>query len=112
VARIVRRPRKRASQSCVKLSALGAEVKTIAEWTTSLGQRSPTLEHLGLVLAAVMQATAALATEIYEVCEYGPGHHGGSNLIDVAGLAILRPKADQIDGIRPVPERYLTALND
>jgi len=37
----------------------------------------------GLVVEAIMQATAALECEIWEVMVYGPRHHLGSNGIDV-----------------------------
>jgi hypothetical protein len=38
--------------------------------------------HRGYVTGAIMQATAALECEIWEVMVYGPGHHLGSNGID------------------------------
>lgn len=38
--------------------------------------------HRAWVVGAVMQATAALECEIWEVMVYGPGHHLGSNGTD------------------------------
>lgn len=39
--------------------------------------------HRGFVVGAIMQSTAALECEIWEVMIYGPGHHLGSNGIDL-----------------------------
>ena len=47
-------------------------------------------EHQGHVLAAVMQAVAALEAEIYEVIVHGPGHHLGSTRIDTAARDLLK----------------------
>lgn len=66
--------------------------------------------HRSLVIGAIMQATAALECEIWEVMVYGPGHHLGSNGIDTDALAFLAPIADQIDG-KSVLERYRTVLD-
>lgn len=46
-------------------------------------------EHHGYVLAAVMQAVAALEAEVYEVIVHGPGHHLGSNCIDIDSRELL-----------------------
>lgn len=57
-----------------------------------------------------MQATAALESEIWEVMTYGPGHHLGSNGIDVAARNILSPLAEILDD-QSVLERYQLVLH-
>jgi hypothetical protein len=66
--------------------------------------------HRGFVVGAVMQATAALECEIWEVMVYGPGHHLGSNGIDAKARDLLAPLAETIDGER-VLERYWLVLH-
>ncbi len=66
--------------------------------------------HRGFVIGAIMQATAALECEIWEVMNYGPGHHLGSNGIDVLAQEFLAPAAEAIDG-RSVLERYGLVLH-
>ncbi len=66
--------------------------------------------HRGLVVGAIMQATAALECEIWEVMIYGPGHHLGSNGIDVEARDFLAPIAEVIDG-QSVLERYGMVLH-
>jgi hypothetical protein len=66
--------------------------------------------HRGLVVGAIMQATAALETEIWEVMRYGPGHHLGSGGVDEAGRALLTPIADVIDAT-DVLSRYNVVLH-
>jgi hypothetical protein len=61
--------------------------------------------HRGFVIGAIMQATAALECEIWEVMIYGPGHHLGSNGIDVQARDFLAPAAEVLDG-ENVLERY------
>lgn len=65
--------------------------------------------HLSYVLGAIMQATAALEAEIWEVMVYGPGHHLGSNGTDLAAKVVLSPKAKNIDRKR-VTQRYQQVL--
>jgi hypothetical protein len=68
--------------------------------------------HRGLVIGAIMQATAALECEIWEVMVYGPGHHMGSNGIDKEALDFLAPLAEMIDGKSvSVLERYRLVLH-
>jgi hypothetical protein len=66
--------------------------------------------HRGYVVGAIMQATAALECEIWEVMVYGPGHHLGSNGIDSEARNFLAPVADLIDG-ESVLERYNVVLH-
>jgi hypothetical protein len=66
--------------------------------------------HRGVVVGAIMQATAALECEIWEVMIYGPGHHLGSNGIDVGSRDFLAPAAEVIDG-EGVLERYRLVLH-
>lgn len=66
--------------------------------------------HRGFVVGAVMQATAALECEIWEVMIYGPGHHLGSDGIDVEARDFLSPTAEVIDG-KSVLERYQIVLH-
>jgi hypothetical protein len=66
--------------------------------------------HRGYVIGAIMQGTAALEAEIWEVKVYGPGHHLGSNGIDFQALDLLAPLADVIDGEK-VLDRYRLVLH-
>jgi hypothetical protein len=53
--------------------------------------------HRAHVVGSIMEATAALESEIWEVMVHGPGHHGGSTKIDHAGARLLSPLADTVD---------------
>ena len=66
--------------------------------------------HRGYVVGAIMQATAALECEIWEIMVYGPGHHLGSNGIDCEARDVLAPVAEVIDG-ESVLERYVLVLH-
>lgn len=66
--------------------------------------------HRGFVVGAIMQATAALECEIWEVMVYGPGHHLGSNGIDCEARDFLVPAAEVIDR-ESVLERYGLVLH-
>jgi hypothetical protein len=68
------------------------------------------IAHRGYVVGVIMQATAALEGEIWEVMVYGPGHHLGSNGIDAQARDFLAPVADVIDG-ESVLERYQLVLH-
>jgi hypothetical protein len=68
------------------------------------------IEHRGLVIAAVMQSVAALEAESWEVTSFGPGHHLGSNGIDVQALNFLQPLAGIIDR-ESVLNRYWMILH-
>jgi hypothetical protein len=54
-------------------------------------------EHRAYIVAAIMQSVAALEAEIWEVLYYGPGHHLGSNGVDLNARNLLRPQAEEID---------------
>lgn len=66
--------------------------------------------HRGFVVGAIMQGTAALECEIWEVMVYGPGHHLGSNGIDSEARNFLAPVADVVDD-ESVLERYRVVLH-
>lgn len=66
--------------------------------------------HRGFVVGAIMQATAALEYEIWEIMIYGPGHHLGSDRIDREARDFLAPMAEVIDG-ESVLERYGLVLH-
>lgn len=68
------------------------------------------IAHRGCVVGAIMQATAALEGEIWEVMVYGPGHHLGSNGLDSEARDFLAPVADVIDG-ESVLDRYQLVLH-
>jgi hypothetical protein len=68
------------------------------------------VKHRSLVIGAIMQATAALECEIWEVMVYGPGHHLGSNGIDTEARDILAPIAEMIDG-EGILDRYHIVLH-
>ena len=67
-------------------------------------------EHRACVVSAIMQSVAALETEIYEICYYGPGSHLGSNGTDIAARDYLRPRAEMIDRHGDVLSRYCFVL--
>jgi hypothetical protein len=66
--------------------------------------------HRGYAVGSIMQATAVLECEIWEVMVYGPGHHLGSNGTDVAAREFLAPMADLIDREGPLT-RYRRVLH-
>ena len=68
------------------------------------------IEHRGLVVGAIMQSTAALECEIWEVVAYGPGHHLGSDRTDGIARDFLAPIADVIDR-QKLLERYWMVLH-
>jgi hypothetical protein len=65
-------------------------------------------EHRGCVAAAVMESVAALEAEIYEVIVHGPGHHRGSNHVDLQGRDRL--KSINLKRRARVVERYASVL--
>jgi hypothetical protein len=68
------------------------------------------IAHRGYVVGAIMQATAALEAEIWEVTAHGPGHHLGSDNLDREGRDILVPQAKKIDK-KPALLRYEEVLS-
>ena len=83
------------------------EIETSADASGSEELRS---EHGACVVGAVTQAAAALEAEISEVLIHGPGHHLGSNGVDVPARDFLLPLADTIDG-EPTLRRYDLVLH-
>ena len=69
------------------------------------------LEHRSLVVSAIMQAAAGIEAEIAEVAMYGPGHHLGSNGVDVVARDFLQPLAEVIDDQNPALRRYALVLH-
>jgi hypothetical protein len=67
-------------------------------------------EHRACVVASITQSVAALEAEISEVMDHGPGHHLGSNSIDVNGRDFLHPLSDMIDRERTL-DRYELVLH-
>jgi len=55
-------------------------------------------EYRAYVVSTVFQCAAALESEIAEITEYGPGHHLGSNGVNLPARDFLQPLADVIDG--------------
>lgn len=68
------------------------------------------VEHRGLVCAVVMQCTAALESETFEVCVHGPGSYLGSNGIDRKAQEFLAPLVDVVDK-RDVIRRFELILH-
>ena len=68
------------------------------------------VRHRAFVSAAVMQAVAALESEASEILIHGPGHHLGSNGVDLAARDFLAPVADMVDSL-PVLERFEKVLH-
>ena len=69
-----------------------------------------TVAHRGFVVGAIMQSTAALECEVWELTAYGHGHHLGSNGTDTAARDFLVPIAEVIDS-QSVLERYQLVLH-
>lgn len=63
------------------------------------------MEHRAYVAGAIMQATAALESEVSQIVMYGPGQHLGTNRTDLEAKKFLAPLADKIDSA-PVVRRY------
>jgi hypothetical protein len=81
---------------------LGA--KYFAEQAAALEQESGVTEnvrmqHQAYVAAAIMQSTAALESEVWQITRYGPGQHLGSNETDLEGQRLLDPIKDEIDSM-------------
>ena len=67
-------------------------------------------EHRSFVVSTVIQCAAALESEAAEILLHGPGHHLGSNGIDVPARDFLKPLADVIDD-EPTLHRYELILH-
>ena len=67
-------------------------------------------EHLSYVVSAVVQCAAALESEISEITLHGPGHHLGSNRLDVVARDFLEPLMDVIDD-QSTLQRYELVLH-
>jgi len=67
-------------------------------------------EHRSLVVAAIMQSSAALETELSEIVVHGPGCHLGSNGIDHNAQKFLAPLEPLIDKQSGVLNRWQTLL--
>jgi hypothetical protein len=79
------------------------------EYTQASPDQSTLTEHLGLVTSAIMQSTAAVEAASAEVIMHGPGHHLGSNGIDVEAHKLLEPCAKRIEKL-PTIEGYKEIL--
>jgi hypothetical protein len=69
------------------------------------------MDHRSCVVSAVMQAAAAIESEVAEVAVHGPGHHLGTNGVDADARAFLQPLAEVIDDQNPALERYALVLH-
>lgn len=58
-----------------------------------------------------MQSAAAVEAESAEVLIHGPGHHLGSNGVDIASREFLAPLAEMIDRQQEPLERYQVILH-
>lgn len=86
-------------------SALAMENRPIDSLTDS-----DQAAHRAYVVAAVIQTTASLEGEISEVLRYGPGHHLGSDRVDLSAQKVLFPLAEMLDE-QPVLRRYDLVLH-
>jgi hypothetical protein len=91
----------RYSFTAQNLCASAIFARRCEEIETDCGSAFPPEEsftaHRGLVVAAIMQSTAAVEAESSEITMHGPGHHLGSDRTDHAALKFLRPLTDVID---------------
>jgi hypothetical protein len=67
-------------------------------------------EHRSYVVSTVIQCAAALESEVAEILLHGPGHHLGSNGLDVSARDFLQPLAELIDQ-EPTLHRYELILH-
>jgi hypothetical protein len=92
-------------------AALFAQDAARIERSTHADLDSPDVaRHKSCVASAIMQSSAALESELWEVCVHGPGHHLGSNGIDHAAREYLKPLTELIDG-ESVLDRYDLVLH-
>lgn len=84
-----------------------------AEEVEAMGQADEIsqAEHRSLVVASIMQAAAAIETELSEIVSYGPGCHLGSNGTDAAAQQFLAPLEPLIDKQSGVLNRWQTLLH-
>jgi hypothetical protein len=97
-------------QFLVGATMLARDAQRIEAEKADAASEAEQMQHRAHVVGAIMQATAALESEIWEVMVYGPGHHRGSTKIDTAAADLLKPLADAIDG-ESVLERYGLVLH-
>lgn len=78
-----------------------------------LGPHSPRdiAEHRSLVVTAIMQAEAAMETELFEVLHHGPGHFLGSNGTDAEARDFLGPIIEHLEEASGVVERWRLLLH-
>jgi hypothetical protein len=86
-------------------SALAVEAQPVATIT-----EDAKLAHRAYVVSAIVQSTAALEDEIYQISSFGPGHHLGSDRTDQAAQQFLAPLAAVIDD-QDVLTRYDLVLH-
>lgn len=55
------------------------------------------MQHRAYVTAAIMQSTATLESEVWQITRYGPGQHLGSNRTDLDAQKLLDPIKEDID---------------
>jgi hypothetical protein len=68
-------------------------------------------EHRALVVGSVVQASSALETALAEILMHGPGHHLGTNGLDVEARDFIRPLGEVIDRHPGVLERWRVVLH-
>ena len=67
-------------------------------------------DHRAFVVSAVMQSVASIEAEISEILLHSPGHHLGSNGIDIEARDYLIPMTDLIDN-QPTLLKYDLVLH-
>ena len=67
-------------------------------------------QHLAFVTAAIMQSTAALESEVWQITRYGPGQHLGTKGTDLVAQKLLDPIKEDIDDMK-VLRRYEVILH-
>jgi hypothetical protein len=63
------------------------------------------MQHRAYVVGAIMQAVAAMETEVGEIVRHGPGNHLGSNGTDQEAQAFLKQFVDFVDPL-PIVRKY------
>lgn len=95
----------------VGASAMARHARDIESMPVDQVTEDHRLDHRSYVVSSIMQAAAAMESEIAEVAMHGPGHHLGSNGVDAGARDYLMPLAEVIDDQNPGIERFALVLH-
>ena len=95
------------------LMAAGMHARLAAEFERKKPEQvdeADRVAHRGYVVSAIMQSVASLESEIWQVMTYGPGHHLGSNGVDLKARTFLEPIVQSIERLE-VLQKYKLVLH-